>query len=71
MPLLILMGGEVVVAIVGVRIGLWLLRSWWAGRMERGSPPPDGGGTPLDRPLALVPGARDPRPAPRKLARAA
>jgi hypothetical protein len=47
MPLLILMGGEAVVVIMGVRITLWLIRSWLASRADGPMPPPDGGGTPL------------------------
>ena len=53
MPLFLLMGGEIVVAIVGLKLLLWLMRS---GPAPAPAPPPDDPGGSRQPQLRLVRG---------------
>ena len=44
-PLFLLMGGEIVLALIGLRVALWVARGWRELRaQERPKPPPGPGG---------------------------
>ena len=65
MPLFVplLLGGEIVIAFLIARVGMWILRSWAALRSEEIQPEPPGGGVPAlpERPrLTLLRGQARP-----------